>query len=221
VETWVQSEFIDMAITSKSVVLATQKFDGAGSCLLFTESKIPFSFGVLFNSHVGGGSVPMTKYSEKESCYYAGDSSNPFFKLKVSINGNDTLLTMMNNAELKRTRSFSRISKKVVEKPFAYVFRANIFSGKYDVLSPDKVVVNSDVILNGDGSISGFGVADRYEVETDYSMQTENLDMIYLGKGEILEYEFKGDNINLYEWLPVDEETTKRGSLKYIFVRKP
>jgi hypothetical protein len=218
--TWIQNEFKDVAINSKSAVLATQEFDNVGSCLNFTENSVPFSFGILFDSHVGGGSIEVTKYLKVDSCYYAGNPLKPFFKLKLSIVSQDTFLVMKENPKLSGVRFFSRISKDIVDRPFNYIFKSYVFSGRYDAIDSARNLLYSNINLGKDGSVLGFGVINKYEIETDYSMQTEDLDMIYLEPGVTLEYEFRGINIYLYERIPKDEGTTKRGPLRYILERK-
>jgi hypothetical protein len=218
--TWIQSDYKISAETEKSAITATNKLDDVGSCLIFDKSKIPFSFGLLFNSHVGGGRMEMTKYSELDSCYHAGNIEKPYFKLKVKLSGRDTFLIMKDNPKLNGIRIFTKISKGVIASPFSYVFRAFVFYGKYDVFDATNKILFENVTFERSGALVGFGGFKRYEIETDYSTQPEDLDEIHFDDKLSLEYKFDGSEILFFEREKIDPETTKRGSLIYRLVKK-
>jgi hypothetical protein len=220
VGTWILSDYKAIASKSKSGLAAERATGDFPSCLFFSKDEVPCSFGLLFNTHQGGGNGKLDRYSEIDSCLYARDGDKTYFKLLLKRIGMDTFLVMRNFPGSTRDKFFVRISRGFIANPFGFVFNALIFSGKYDVFDASRRLLSNEFILDDLGNVRGSNVFKKYSVSTDFATQEEPTDEIIFDSKFFYEYEFKGSTIYLYEEDTVAPGEMKRGALKYVLERR-
>ncbi len=203
--TWIQKEYLDELIRTKSPKNAMEKGNGAEHLSFDNSRNDPLAIEIWIGEafHSMGGCNLITLVNNMPQILYFKDLDESNY-IRFEANEDSALYLKISQKEYKYIKSTP--IKKLVN---------HVYSGEYEYIDKNK---KHKVILNQDGKIGGLSDYEKYEIDLDW-MDCQKFDLLRFTKGrrdDWFIFEYDGTNFLIYEMITNEADLPEaKGKLLY------